>query len=94
MGLAAQEMGNQARETHVQNQMGRQGKLIEHLSKAVGALESRLSSVLRDVPPNATGAKAEIAPMLVGHANAIRNQNDQLAQLVDTLESICDRLEL
>jgi hypothetical protein len=82
-----------ARETHVSSQMGRQGTLIEALTKQLHSLEVRLKPVLRDVPPQPSNPDKE-KMSLVGHAIALANQNDQLENLVQFVSEIYDRLEL
>jgi hypothetical protein len=83
------------RESHVGSQMSRQGHLIEKLSSGMDSLESRLSSILRGIPPSPSQpSNKEPKAVLVGHAEAISNQNDQLEHAVEQLFQILERLEL
>lgn len=87
---------NESRETHVQSQMNRQGESILSLTNLAETLERRLAPVLRDIPPAPTQGtqNASIKPSLVGHAQAISNQTDQLEMLRQQLSMVLDRLEL
>jgi hypothetical protein len=90
----AKEVGA-PRVTHVQSQMERQGGLIQKLTKEVERLEIRLQPILQETSPmsdsdDPTKEKA----VLVSHAIAIQNQNNQLENLLRQVCNITDRIEL
>jgi len=85
--------GAAARQSHVQSQMERQGSLIGRIAERLGELEARLQPILRSEPPT-PGMEACERMSLVGHANALSNQNDQLERVDAVLAGIIDRIEL
>src|SRR6185312_6124043 len=87
--------GAAARQGHVQSQMERQGSLIGHIAERLGELEARLQPILRSEPqPPTSGMEGCEKMLLVGHANALSNQNDQLERVDAVLAGIIDRIEL
>ena len=89
--MAASQIPN-ARQSQVQSEISRSGKLIEALGQQIANLHGRLQPVLRDCPTAPTG-KPDKA-VLVGHAMAISNQNDQLESLCSEVTSILETMEL
>lgn len=96
-GMATQPMATASqiqnqRQSQVQSEISRSGKLIEALSQHISNLHQRLQPVLRDCPTAPSG-KSEKA-VLVGHAMALSNQSDQLEELCSEVGSILERIEL
>ena len=87
--------GQEARPiSQVQSQVQRSQVMIENLSQRLHALRERLAPVLREnKEPEGSKASAP-TPILVGHAEALSNHNEQLGMLVDFVEDVLNRLEL
>jgi hypothetical protein len=83
-----------ARPSHVQEQMHRSACVIKSISDRVSLLMERLQPILRVEPQSGQAGKDAPKPTLVGHANALSNQNDQLEMVDLYVLSILDRLEL
>jgi hypothetical protein len=86
--------GQPQRSSQVQNEVERGAKLIACIQEKIKSLGIRLQSVISEGPSSPqAGAKAE-RPMLVGHASALANHNDQLEDVDSALAYILDHLEL
>lgn len=85
----------EARESHVGKEMNRASRLVEGIAKLTVQIGDRLNPVLRNEPSQAgIQNEKQPRPTLVGHANALSSQNDQLQLIQDALAGILDRLEL
>lgn len=82
------------RQSHVQEQMQRSACVVKSISDRMSLLLERLQPVLRMEPQGGQTGKDAPKPTLVGHANALSNQSDQLEIIDSYLSSILDRLEL
>jgi hypothetical protein len=82
--IRTQEVYQQLDETDVK---------ISELQSAAGRLSDQLHSVLRDATPAVAAVSVE-ENQLVPLATRIRGNRYLLSDLVDTLESILDRLEV
>ena len=82
------------KQTQVQSEVSRSGNLIEELTRNFKILEDKLSPILRDAPNSPQGKLNSEKMILVGHAMAISNQNDQIESLCAEVEGLISRLEL
>ena len=97
IGLHAGQAGQASRETQVQIQIDRLQCAAKKLNEAIGAVTSRLTSVLRSEPPAQIGGGVKTdAPrqQLVGLASSIESEVDALESMARELIDILDRLEL
>ena len=85
-----------SRQSEVQQQVERSARVVDNMDKKFAMLSNRLDSVLRSMPTLQEGRKEAPVPkpVLVGHATALSNHNDQLERFDEILSDILDRLEL
>src|ERR1700752_4293530 len=84
---------NPSRQTEVQSEVERSAKLTSCIEEKMKTLYNEC--VLRTSPPTVgQNEQKSPKPTLVGHAMALSNHNDQLAQFDYVLGDIIDRLEL
>lgn len=81
------------RVSEVQREVERGNSVTKSLDSRIQLLVNRLNSVLRSVAEEDANP-AQTRPVLVSHANALSNHNDQLEMMDSYLASILDRLEL
>lgn len=81
------------RVSEVQREVERGNSVTKSLDSRIQLLGNRLNSVLRSVAEEGANP-AQTRPVLVGHASALSNHNDQLEMMDSYLSSILDRLEL
>lgn len=82
------------RVSQVQQEVERGAKLMSCIEEKIKSLYARLQSVLSDNRSDKESTGPSPKPMLVGHAVALSNHNDQLDQTDRALGDILDRLEL
>ena len=83
-----------ARMSQVQEQVVRSQNIMGRIEEKMKSLFDRLNPLLSQNTPDQAGRGEAPKPMLVGHANALCNHNDQLDSVDAALASILDRLEL
>ena len=84
------------RESQVQDYLSRCERAIKELSEQTVAMESRLSTVIRQEPASPTpppNMKAECRETLVPTADRLRALHEQITQCSAHIESICERVE-
>ena len=81
------------RQTHVESQTQRLGKLIQELHQQINTVEERLSSVTQPIPPSnqADGKPSEV---LVPHAMKLLEIGDAIEVAITRLRSLENRLEI
>jgi hypothetical protein len=95
-GLAQGSALNQpvSRMPQVQEQVVRGQNIMGRIEEKMKSLFDRLQPILTQQPTEQAGRGESPKPMLVGHANALSNHNDQLDSFDTALANILDRLEL
>ena len=94
VGSSVGSVGSAGRMSQVQEQVSRGANIVGRMEEKLKTLFDRLGPVLVDVPPTDAKEAANPRPVLVGHANALSNHNDQLEFIDGALGQIIDRLEL
>ena len=93
MNYEGKKSNEPERETQVFAQLTDYRAKVLQLTEIVVALESKLQSVLQNTPPQVQDGKKEPC-MLVPLAQEIKSINNKMAEQINIIESIIQRLEV
>ena len=82
------------RQTQIVRQMETQKGNLNTLEKVWSELYSRISSLLRDEPPQDDPDAKEVEQTLVSLADDIRHSNNRIQNIITEITRTIDRLEL